>query len=65
MRPFGRFVTLTIFRHPKPAPTKMDLAPESPRPFDYFPPAGQNVPYNPRGSTPHEPMPILPGQPYS
>jgi hypothetical protein len=57
-------VTITIFRRSKSVPKKMDLAPETPRPFDYFLPAGQNVPYNPYGSTPHEPIPVLPSEPY-
>ena len=60
------FVTLTIFRRSKSATTKMNFAPEDQRPFDYvIPPAAQDVPYNPYGSTPHELTPVLPGQPYS
>jgi len=60
------FVTLTIFRRLKPATTKIDFAPESQRPSDYFiPQAAQNVPYDPYGSTPHEFTPVLPGQLYS
>jgi len=60
------FVTLTISRRAKPATKIMDLSAESPRPFDYFvPPATQDVPYNPYGSTPHELTPSLPGLAHS